>query len=192
MRGIGCGAVADDELRIEELAGLLGNTFQRHRVADPPYLAEQVQVRLADLDVVLAQSLEQKVEKAAHLRKIDGVGGAGNPQLRQAEFSVNERIGDQYMEDVDEDDPLHGGPRVADAVHDGGEDVEAGGKGEIEEHQPDIAGGKGQYIALCPEEAGQFVAESPAEKACCDRHAGTGKTGGKGGPARFFMVACSP
>jgi len=158
--GIGRGAVADDELRVEELPGLLGDPLQRHRVADVPDLAQQDQVGPPHLEVSLPEGLHQEVQETAHLGEVDGVSGTHHPHPGEAEVSVDEGVGDGDVEDVDQEDTLHRCPGVADPLHDGGEYVEAGGEGEVEKDQPDVVRGEGEHVVGGTQETGHLAAKA--------------------------------
>ena len=121
----------DDELGVEQLTRLLGHPLERNRVPDLPDLAEEQKVRLSDPQVPLPKRLDQQVDAAAKFGSIDGIGRTGYTQLRKPELAVDKGVGDHDMQDVHQDYSFHGSPGVAVTVHDGGENVEPGGEGEI-------------------------------------------------------------
>ena len=88
----------------------------------------------------------KQVEKADRFGDIDRIGSADDIQPGEPEFSVNERPGNDNMEDVHQENRGHGNPGLAPAVHDPGEDIQPGGKAEIEKNKPDILVGIGHDI----------------------------------------------
>jgi len=75
----------------------------------------------------MLERLVQQIAEAETFRDVDGNGRPFDPQGRQTGFTIDQQPGDQYVQDVDQQNALHRNAGLSVAMHDGGKYVDTGG-----------------------------------------------------------------
>src|SRR5690242_16924710 len=150
MRGIGHGAVKEDEFGIDKDAGLLNDPFAGYRRSHLPDGSNQVEAQHGRL-FQNGATTQQEIEHPRRFGESDSDGCSLEAQMRSSPLSIDERVGKAYMEEVDADQTVHGGLRIACALEDGRQDLDEHGTGNYKEDDRRIRKGELNDGGFCAE-----------------------------------------